>query len=136
MPIAVGTVTLGQVVRQLAAKLAERNVPLPLKNQKPWHELFYRLAQMQDNEGKPAFLKRLVFDWDSPYPQCQQLSEFLEALHSTASASANNPRFNTITIDDDHVKRWSEQFAQFERPLQQFVERATSLATEKFAAAH
>ena len=126
-------VSLGQFVKRLAARLQENNVPLPLKNQTPWHLLFYDLTKLSC-AGRPKFLDELVFNWDSPYPKCQELSQFLSALHFTASASARNPRFDVISVDPTTAERWTRQADQDDPDLKAFVANAVDLATEEFAA--
>jgi hypothetical protein len=123
--------SLGQFVKQLAGLLQAQDVPLPFKNQEPWHSLFYDLSKATD-PGKPEFLDNLVFDWDAPYPKCQQLSEFLSALHFTASASARNPRFDVISLDPATARRWCQQAQHDEPNLKAFVTQAATLATKEF----
>ena len=126
-------ISFGQFVKQLAGRLQEKNVAMPLKNQEPWHVLFYELARMSGT-GKPKFLDSLIFDWDTTYPKCPELSEFLSALHFTASASARNPRFDIISVDPATAQRWSEQAEQDDPDLKAFVTRAVDLASKEFAA--
>lgn len=127
--------SLGQFVKQVAALLQEENVELPFKNQRPWHFLFYELAKLPDDSGKPKFLEELVFDWDARYPKCQELSEFLQALHFTGSVSASNPGFESITVDSAVAKRWSQQFDDDDPGLKTFVGTAVELAKKEFAEA-
>lgn len=126
-------ISLGQFVKQLVGRLQQEDVAIPLRNQEPWHALFYELARMP-NAGRPTFLDEIIFDWDSPYPKCRELSEFLSALHFTASASARNPRFDTISVDTETAQRWSAQVDEDEEDLKAFVGRAVDLASKEFAA--
>ena len=71
---------LGDFVEQLAANLQSKSIAMPFESEGPWHELFFDLKRT-DQEGKPSFLESLRFDWDGPYPKCQELSEFFHALH-------------------------------------------------------
>jgi len=125
--------SLGQFVKQLAGRLQEDGIALPFKNQMPWHLLFYELRKYP-SEGKPQFLDTLVFDWDAPYPKCQELAEFLSALHFTASASARNPRFDVISVDHTTAERWSRITDQGDPRLKTFVIHAVSLAKKEFGA--
>jgi len=127
-------ISLGQFVRQLAVSLTAEGVDLPLKDQKQWHLLFYDLKKLPDAGQKPYFFRKLSFNWDSPYPQAPGLAEFLEALHSTASASANNPSFTTIDIPAAHQQRWEEYGNAIEPGLKDFVSRAAELAKARFTA--
>lgn len=128
-------ISLGQFVRQLAALLHKKSVELPFKNQKPWHLLFYELSKLPDTPSKPKFLDELVFDWDAPYPKCRELSEFLQALHFTASVSARNPRFNSIAVDSAVADRWSQRFEKGDPDLKVFLEEAVESAEKEFTAA-
>lgn len=126
--------SLGQFVKQLSALLQKKNISLPFKNQVPWHILFYELKK-SSSPGKPKFFDELQFDWDAPYPKCQELSEFLNAMHFTASVSARNPSFDTISVSPDVVDRWVQNINEDEVDLRRFVESAVSLAEREFAAA-
>jgi hypothetical protein len=128
-------ITLGQFVKQLAALLQKKNVQLPFKNQRPWHLLFYELKKLPASSGKPKFLDDLRFDWDSPYPKCQELSEFLNALHFTASVSARNPHFDVISVSEEVAERWAETVNEDNPDVKQFVGNAMTLAEDEFRAA-
>jgi hypothetical protein len=131
MPIGTRDISLGQFVKQVAGLLQAQSTPLPLKNQQVWHTFFYDLKQSKD-PGKPTFFADLVFDWDAPYPKCHELSEFLHALHSTASVSAHNPRYEIMTVDEIIARQWSEAAKNDEPDLRGFVENAAKLASERF----
>jgi hypothetical protein len=126
--------SLGQFVKQLAALLQQKEVQLPFKNQKPWHVLFYELKKQSAAPGRPKFFDELTFDWDAPYPKCQQLSEFLNALHFTASVSARNPHFDVITLSPEVAERWAQSTDQDDPELKGFVHSAVVLAENEFAA--
>jgi hypothetical protein len=126
--------SLGQFVKQLAALLQQKGVELPFKNQKSWHMLFYELKKLPVSPGRPKFLDELPFDWDAPYPKCQQSSEFLNALHFTASVSARNPLFDVIHVAPDVAERWAKNVNQ-DPDLKQFISNAAILAEKEFAAA-
>jgi len=128
-------VSLGQFVKQIAALLQQRKVQLPFKNQRPWHLLFYELKSLPVAKGKPKFLDDLRFDWDSPYPKSQELSEFLNALHFTASVSARNPRFDIINVSPEVADRWAKTAAYDDPALRKFLDDAITLAEKEFAAA-
>ncbi len=132
MPIGTNDISLGQFVKQVAGLLQEQNAPLPLKNQQVWHTFFYDLKRSSD-PGKPSFFDDLVFDWDAPYPKCQELSEFLHALHSTASISAHNPRYEIMTVDVSIARQWSDAAKSDEPDLRGFVENAAKVAKKDFA---
>jgi hypothetical protein len=127
--------SLSEFVKQLAALLQKRNVRLPFKNQRPWHMLFYELKKRPVAPGRPNFLDELRFDWDAPYPKCQQLSEFLNALHFTASVSARNPHFDVISVAPDVADRWANNADQDDPDLKQFINGASALAEKEFTTA-
>ncbi len=114
-------VTLGDFMKELAVLMADARLQLPLKDERPWHHLFFHLKQATDIEERPAFLDSLVFDWDGPTPKCQELSEFLHALHWSAAVTANNPSYEAIQISKDVAELWrpSEQTVLHERALEQ-----------------
>ncbi len=98
--------TLGDFVKELAVLMRDVNLQLPLKDERPWHILFFQLKQERDVEGRPAFFDSLVFDWDGPAPKCQELSEFIHALHWNATVTANNPTYEAIRLSDEIADRW------------------------------
>ncbi len=126
--------SVGQFVRQLAALLQKKKVQLPFKNQRPWHLLFYQLKKQSSAPGRPNFFDELNFDWDGAYPKCQQLSEFLNALHFTASVSARNPHFDVISVAPEVADRWAQSVKQDDPELMRFVDHAVTIATREFSA--
>lgn len=128
-------ITLGQFVKQLAALLQKKQVQLPFKNQTPWHMLFYELKKLPASSGRPKFLDDLRFDWDAPYPKCQELSEFLNALHFTASVSARNPHFDVISVSPQVADCWAETINEDNSDVKQFIGDAVTLAEKEFRAA-
>ncbi len=113
--------TLGDFMKELAVLMADADLQLPLKDETPWHHLFLQLKQAKGIEDRPAFLDNLVFDWDGPAPKCQELSEFLHALHWSAAVTAHNPTYEAIQIGTDVAERWrpSRQTAFHEWALEQ-----------------
>lgn len=95
-------------MKHLITLLHEKEVTMPLKEERPWHELFYQLHKSDLASPTFAFLRKLRFDWDGTYPKCQQLSEFLHALHWNAGVSAQNPRFMTMTLPTDVATLWKQ----------------------------
>lgn len=134
MTVSAREMSLGQFVKQLAGTLQQQGVELPFKNQRPWHCLFYDLTKV-DDPGRPLFLTELIFDWDGPFPRCRELSEFLNALHFTASASARNPRFDTISLAPETVQQWLLQAGDDEPALKAFLASAAERAAPEFHAA-
>lgn len=123
---------LGDFVEQLAALLHRQKVAMPFENEAPWHELFYQLKQAKQ-EGKPAFLSDLRFDWDGPYPKCQELSEFLHALHWNACVDARNPHFDKITLPEGIADVWSRRAEQLDPSATLFLASAAEQAREAFS---
>ena len=97
---------LGDFVKEMAALMKDAHLRLPLKDERPWHLLFFDLKRDRQVAGRPAFLDRLVFDWDGPSPKCQELSEFIHALHWNANVTASNPTYETLTLSEDVANRW------------------------------
>lgn len=124
---------LGDFVEQLAAKLQQQNVPMPFENERPWHELFYRLKR-ESIHGGSGFFNELRFDWDGPYPKCAELSEFLHALHWNACVDARNPHFDRISLPEEIVKIWSERAEKLDETEKRFLSRSVQAAREDFGA--
>ena len=122
---------LGDFVEQLAVLLHTQAVAMPFENEAPWHELFYDLKKA-DGDGKPEFLGTLRFDWDGPYPKCQELSEFLHALHWNACVDARNPHFDRITLPQGMADVWSNGAEQLDAPTRAFLARAAARARQLF----
>jgi hypothetical protein len=123
---------LGDFVEQLAATLHKQNIIMPYENEGPWHELFYHVKK-SDWPGKPEFIQSLRFDWDGPYPKCQELSEFLHALHWNACVDARNPHFDMITLPDGMAEEWSRRAEQLDAGSKDFLERTAARARELFS---
>jgi hypothetical protein len=122
-------VTLGDFVQQLLVRLEDRE--LFFKHEKPWHEFFYRLKIEPENPGKPLFLNELFFDWNGEYPKCQELSEYLHALHWTGCMTAANPGYDKFKLNNAVGKLWEKPI---ESELQQFIGRTAQAARNDLAA--
>jgi hypothetical protein len=94
-------ISLGEFVKQLVLDLHRDETPMPFQNETNWHVLFYKLKKTQNNQGRPAFLDKLRFDWDGPYPRCQDLSEYLQTLHWNGFVSVANPSYDRLSVDAD-----------------------------------
>ena len=123
---------LGDFVEQLAASLHAKNVPMPFEGEEPWHELFFELKGV-NWEGKPAFLESLRFDWDGPYPKCQELSEFLHALHWNACVDARNPHFDKITLTQGIADLWLRRSESLDEQTKSFLASAAERAAGLFS---
>jgi len=118
--------TLGDFVQQLLRHLGDRE--LHLKDERPWHEMFYRLKVSSDAPGKPRFLQELFFSWNGEYPKCEELSEYLHALHWTGCVAAANPGYDRFTLNPSMVNLWETDVDQ---DLDQFISQAARAAEEK-----
>jgi hypothetical protein len=94
-------VSLGEFVKRLILDLQENSVPMPFQNEENWHNLFYKLKLARAEKGRPVFFEKLRFDWDGPYPRCQDLSEYLQMLHLNGFISVANPSYDKLRVDDD-----------------------------------
>lgn len=123
-------VTLAEFFEELIVALSKKNIALPLKDEQKWHTFLYNITT--DNiENKPRFLNNIIFDWDAPYPKCQELSEFLQALHWNECINASNPSFSTFTIDsslDNLCKIRAKDDA-----LKYFIDSAVGIGDRHFA---
>ena len=127
------SLTLGDFVKQLAIRMENEKLVMLFKDEAPWHLLFYRLKKVQ-SDGKPEFLSALRFDWDGPYPRCQELSDFIQALHWTGSVVAANPSYERITLQDDLKKIWSDEGRDLAPGVQQFLDQGVEFARQEFPA--
>lgn len=123
---------LGDFVEQLAANLQNKNIAMPFESEGPWHELFFDLKRT-DQEGKPSFLESLRFDWDGPYPKCQELSEFLHALHWNACVDARNPHFDKISLPQGIAALWLSRGDRLDEKTKAFLSSAAARAAELFS---
>jgi hypothetical protein len=99
-------VTLGDFVQQLLVKLEKKE--LSFKDERPWHEFFYSLKIGPEIPGKPRFLTNLFFDWNGEYPKCQELSEYLHALHWSGCMTASNPGYDKFRLNEAVGRLWDK----------------------------
>ena len=123
-------VSLGEFLKLLTSRVDDDKFRLPLKDEQPWHMLFYRLKK-EDWPGKPTFFGDLQFDWVGRYPICQDLSDYIHALHFTGCMSASNPSYDEISLNPELAVRWAKEPLAGELPG--FLERAVKLARAEFA---
>ena len=105
---------------------------MPFQNDRPWHILFYRLKEKAAKSGGPQFLSDLWFDWDGAYPKARELTEFLQALHWTASVGVVNPHYDAIVIPKDVAALWSESEGRLDPKSNEFLGEAVSEAAASF----
>lgn len=116
------TISLAEFVKQLTARIQQNHeLHMPFKDEKPWHMLFYRLKKAS-SQGKPSFFNELQFDWDGPYPTCQELTDYIHALHFTGCVSAGNPSYDEIALNEGLAKKWNS--SQLEGNLPKFLDHA------------
>jgi hypothetical protein len=127
------SLTLGDFVKQLAIRMEDDKLVMLFKDEAPWHLLFYRLKKVQADD-KPEFLSALRFDWDGPYPRCQELSDFIQALHWTGSVVAVNPSYEKIMLQDDLKKIWSDEGDGLSPPLRELLAKGLEFARQEFPA--
>jgi hypothetical protein len=123
--------TLGDFVKQLTVRMEDEKLVMLFKDEEPWHLLFYRLKKAEA-PVKPAFLSTLRFDWDGPYPRCQELSEFIQALHWTGSVVAANPSYDKITLQNEVRKIWSDDGKKLSPELSTFLDQGIEYAKQEF----
>lgn len=122
-------ITLGDFVQQLLLQLRERE--LLFKYERPWHEFFYKLKMSPKRPGKPRFLNDLFFDWNGEYPKCQELSEYLHALHWTGCMAAANPGYDKFKLNQAVGQLWQKDI---EGHLRQFISRTAHNAEQDLTA--
>jgi len=124
--------SLGEFVKQLTALIHQSGQPIPFKNERPWHYLFYELKKDKTQRGRPAFFDDLAFDWDGPFPKSQELSDFLHSLHWNASVSASNPHYETIDLSEAVKELWLKRFEVSNEETKKFFELAVTRAKAEF----
>jgi hypothetical protein len=126
--------TLGELVKYLAALLSKSSTTMLFKDEAVWHTLLYRL-QEENLESKPEFLDRLVFDSGGPFPKCKDLSRYLQLLHVTGCVGVTNPSYEEMVLNPGLEKLWFSQIEKLPPTQRTFVEHAAALAEERFSLA-
>ena len=116
--------SLGDFVQQILIQLDANQVHF--RDERPWHEFFYRFKSGPEQTGMPLFLKKLFFDWNGPYPRSQELSEYLHGLHWTGCLSAPNSAYDSFTLKSDVREIW--QNTEIEPELREFLNVAGDAA--------
>jgi hypothetical protein len=124
-------ISLGEFVKQLTLRFTKENMVMPLRDERPWHMLFYDLKASSES-GKPDFLSELLFDWDGPYPRSPELAEYLDTLHWTGCLSASNPQYEKVTVNPKVSQLWSA--LSIDPDLNAFIDHAVQTAKGRFNA--
>jgi len=124
--------TLGQFVKELTALLEDKRIPIPFKNERSWHFLFYELKKEKGSPGRPSFLDELQFDWDGPFPKSPELSDFLHSLHWNASVSASNPHYETITLSEEVKDLWMKKYEREDANTKAYFSLVLDRARKEF----
>jgi len=128
--------SLGDFVKELVVLLHNDKVRMPFDEENLWHELFYELKKDPERNERFNFFEHLQFDWDGPSPKCQELSDFLHALHWNASVSALNPRFDSITLIDGIAELWAKRIEVLDPEDKKFLQKAVAEARNIFMSGH
>jgi hypothetical protein len=123
-------VSLGEFVKQLTLQFSQEHMTMPLRDERPWHMLFYELKTSDYAKRKPDFLSTLLFDWDGPYPRSSELAEYLDTLHWTGCLSASNPQYEKVTVNPKVSKLWSS--LPVDPELSSFIDYAVETAKGHF----
>lgn len=129
-----GEPTFGDFLKVIAVRINEEKLVLPFKEEAPWHFLFYQLKIAQATADKPKFFEELRFDWDGPYPRCQELSEYIQALHWTGSITVGNPSYDRIMLDKGLSEKWKEEAKEFGLDHSGFLDEGIKIAKKEFSA--
>jgi hypothetical protein len=119
-------------MKQLAVRMREADMVMTLKDEKPWHMLFYRLREEYKSEDA-TFLQSMQFDWDGPYPKSQDVSDFLQGLHWTGSVSALNPTYERIIIPDEVQRVWKAEGEHLGEDDKALLTRGLEIAQIEFS---
>lgn len=126
-------ISLGEFVKQLTLRFGIQGMTMPLRDERPWHMLFYKLKASSEDAGKPDFLAELLFDWDGPYPRSSELAEYLDTLHWTGCLSASNPQYEKVTVNPKVSQLWSS--LPVDPKLSSFIDYAVEAAKGPFSVA-
>jgi hypothetical protein len=125
-------ITLGDFLKLLVAALQRQNIQMPFQNDRPWHLLFYSLKRNAQVADAIPFLKDLWFDWNGPYPKSKELTEFLQALHWTASFGVVNPHYDVIVIPEEVATSWSKGEEDLDPQEKELLDEAVKRADVAF----
>jgi hypothetical protein len=125
--------SFSEFMKHLVALFSEKGIPLPLKDERPGHGLFYDLKRNNPAAVTLPFLLDLRFDWDGQYPKCQEVSEFLHALHWNAGVSAINPRYTNMTLPEEIARLWNERRSQLDPDTEEMLNAVAEHARDEFA---
>jgi len=127
------SISLGEFLTRLVLELDSQDIPMPFQNEEKWHRLFNSLKSEPEKPGRPAFLKRMRFDWDGTYPKSQDLSEYLQAMHWNGFISVANPTYDRLRVDED-VKAQTEKVRPNidDKALEKFVTETAGRAAKLF----
>lgn len=126
-------ISLGEFVKQLTLRFEIQGMTMPLRDERPWHMLFYKLKASSEVAGKPDFMAELLFDWDGPYPRSSELAEYLDTLHWTGCLSASNPQYEKVTVNPKVSQLWSS--LSVDPKLSSFIDYAVETAKGPFSVA-
>lgn len=126
-------VSLGEFVKQLTLRFTQERMTMPLRDERPWHMLFYKLKTSDNTKGRPNFLTDLLFDWDGPYPRSSELAGYLDTLHWTGCLSASNPQYEKVTVNPKVRGLWSS--LPVDPELSSFIDYAVETAKGHFSEA-
>ena len=115
----------------LIALLHKNGVPMPLKDERLWHTLFYRLKVGNLGFAEPSCLASLRFDWDGDYPRCREVSEFLHALQRSVGLSVTNRC--CIVLPDELARLWENRIESLDSDARQILEDIVLLAQDEFS---
>ena len=125
-------ISLGDFVKYLVLLLHKNNIVFTLRSYRPWHHLFWRLKKDPAVSGRPAFFEKLWFDWDGPYPESPELSEYLDALLRVGCIESASPRFEKYWLTERMASLWLFHFEALDDQTKIFLNNAAVLAQEEF----
>lgn len=125
------SITLGDLLRLLVAKLADKSIKIPLQDERLWQRVFYSLKK--ELGSKFEFLRKLRFDWDGPAPRSRELAEYIHALHWTGNTSGFNPSWESMTLPPEVAKEWLNELDAMDPEVKELVNTAFTKAKSAFA---
>lgn len=126
---------LGDCVRYLLVLLQKNNISFSFRDSSGlsrWHLLFYKIKKTQTASRKPVFFQNLFFDWDGPYPECQDLAHFLHVLCVHGCVVTTSPSYEPWWVPENMVALWAQQLEGLDPETKRFLDEALILAREEF----
>lgn len=127
---------LGDCVKYLLVLLQKNGVPFSFRDSSGlsrWHLFFFKIKEAQTVSRKPLFFQDLFFDWDGPYPKCQDLAYFLHVLCVHGGVVTTSPSYEPWWVPENMAALWTRQLEELDPESKRFLDEALVLARDEFS---